>query len=491
MNEQPLNLRTAFREIWRRRVLVLIVAVLCAAAGAAYGFLKPANNTSVALVLLPPAGKSGSVGSNINTDEVIAKSTPVLAAAGAKLSPPLGALEVRKLISVSQPSGQILQIEAQGRTSSDAVRLANGVAASFIQYITQLGAQNSGAAVASLQHQSTLLTQQINDLQAQIASVQTRLASEGAGSSTGQQDATTLSQLHEEENQVALRLNSVSRQLATAQVANGTGSATSMVVQKATVQPLSKYQLPIQAGIIGFVIGLLGGAVFVLVRAQRGSRLRFRDEIARVACAPVIASLEAPGCTTASAWRDLLERAQRATDEWALRNLLDTVRDGSGRPSAVRVISFAKDSAALTTGPRLALHAAVNGIRTSLAPEEQPDLAPLRAAFTGAEAVGQGLPLTVGAGGGGGSAVQLLVSVAVLDQTSSTLAPSDAVTVLSVSPNFLTADELAQLALAATDGGSVLEGVVVVNPDPADTTTGRWSDEAIRRFPEGPFQGAA
>lgn len=345
--------------------------------------------------------------------------------------------------------------------------------------------------MASLQHQSTLLTQQINDLQAQIASVQTRLASEGAGSSTGQQDATTLSQLHEEENQVALRLNSVSRQLATAQVANGTGSATSMVVQKATVQPLSKYQLPIQAGIIGFVIGLLGGAVFVLVRAQRGSRLRFRDEIARVACAPVIASLEAPGCTTASAWRDLLERAQRATDEWALRNLLDTVRDGSGRPSAVRVISFAKDSAALTTGPRLALHAAVNGIRTSLAPEEQPDLAPLRAAFTGAEAVGQGLPLTVGAGGGGGSAVQLLVSVAVLDQTSSTLAPSDAVTVLSVSPNFLTADELAQLALAATDGGSVLEGVVVVNPDPADTTTGRWSDEAIRRFPEGPFQGAA
>ena len=36
--------------------------------------------------------------------------------------------------------------------------------------------------------------------------------------------------------------------------------------------------------------------------------------------------------------------------------------------------------------------------------------------------------------------------------------------VLSVSPNFLTADELAQLALAATDHGSVLEGVVVVNP---------------------------
>lgn len=141
MNEQPLNLRTAFREIWRRRALVVIVAVLFAAAGAAYGFLKPANATSVALVILPQPGKSASVGSNVNTAEVIAKSTPVLAAAGAKLSPPLGPLEVRKLVSVSQLSGQILQIEGQGRTSEDAVRLANGVAASFIQYVTQLGAQ--------------------------------------------------------------------------------------------------------------------------------------------------------------------------------------------------------------------------------------------------------------------------------------------------------------------------------------------------------------
>ena len=52
--------------------------------------------------------------------------------------------------------------------------------------------------------------------------------------------------------------------------------------------------------------------------------------------------------------------------------------------------------------------------------------------------------------------------------------------VLSVSPNFLTADELAQLALAATNDGSVLEGVVVVNPDPADSTTGRWRDEGVR-----------
>ena len=53
MNEQPLNIRTSMREIWRRRVRVLIVAVLCGLAGVAYGFLTPTKATAVALVLLP------------------------------------------------------------------------------------------------------------------------------------------------------------------------------------------------------------------------------------------------------------------------------------------------------------------------------------------------------------------------------------------------------------------------------------------------------
>ena len=47
---------------------------------------------------------------------------------------------------------------------------------------------------------------------------------------------------------------------------------------------------------------------------------------------------------------------------------------------------------------------------------------------------------------------------------------------LSISPNFVTADELAQLALDAADGGSVLDGVVVVNPDPTDNTSGLIAD---------------
>ena len=158
---------------------------------------------------------------------------------------------------------------------------------------------------------------------------------------------------------------------------------------------------------------------------------------------------------------------------------------------AVRVISFAGDSPALTTGPRLALHAAASGIPTALVPEdtlvpEDRSLVPLRAAFTGTEPVGRGLPFSIGLNDMGDDPPQLLVSVTVFDGTSAILAPSDTMNLLSISPNFVTADELAQLALEAVDAGSALDGVVVVNPDPTDNTSGQIADDTLRVLPSGP-----
>ena len=60
MNEQPLNLRASLQEIWRRRLLVIMVAALCALGGLAYGLHKSVNQTAVALVLLPSSAASGS-----------------------------------------------------------------------------------------------------------------------------------------------------------------------------------------------------------------------------------------------------------------------------------------------------------------------------------------------------------------------------------------------------------------------------------------------
>jgi len=493
VNEQPLNLRASLQEIWRRRLLVIVVAALCGLGGLVYGLLRPANETAVALVLLPPStasnsgnsGNTGTAGNGVNTEAVIARSTPVLAAAGAKVSPPLGALGVKKLVTVTPLSGQILQIQAQAPATRYAAQLANAVAASYVDYAGQLEAGSAGAAVAALQHESSLLTQQIKDLQAQIDTVAARIASEGAGSSAGQQDTNLLGSLRSEQNQVSLQLDSLTNQITNAQLESGSTASTTRILQKATAQPGSRYRFPIEAGIIAFTLGLLGGAVFVLVRLQRGHRLRFRDEIARTAGAPVIASLGAPSCTTPSAWRDLLEGRPRATTEWALRHVLHSLSNRSHPRRAVRVISIAGDLPALTTGPRLAQHAATSGMPTVLVPEAPPEsedrsLTPLRAAFTGAEPVNRGLPFTLGLKDTGEGPPEFLVSLVVFDGNSTVLTPSDAVNLLSISPNFVTEDELAQLALQAADSGSVLEGVVVVNPDPSDNTTGLMKDDTVR-----------
>ena len=168
--------------------------------------------------------------------------------------------------------------------------------------------------------------------------------------------------------------------------------------------------------------------------------------------------------------------------------MLQSLSKGNRPRRAVRVISFAGDSPALATGPRLALHAAASGISTALVPEAAPEsedrsLSHLRAAFNSAEPVNRGLPLTLGLNDTGQDPPGLVVSLVVFHGNSTVLTPSDAVNLLSISANVVTDEELAQLALQAADSGLVLEGIVVVNPDPSDNTTGFMKTDTVRRLP--------
>ena len=498
MNERPLSLPASLREIWRRRVLVIAIAAVCGLAGVAYGLVKSQDSTAVALVLLPPsaASASGAPANDTHTDAVIANSTPVLAAAGAKVSPPIGVTKLKTLVKVSSISGQILQVQARAPQSGYAQQLANAVAASYVAYAGQLAATSSGPQVAALQQQSAQLTKQVNVLQAQIGTVSARIAAEPSGSGAGLQDANLLSSLQNEQSQLSQELNSVTSQISAAQFAGSSAASTIRILQTAAAVPADKYGFTIKAGIVGFAIGIFGGAAFVLVRAQRDRRLRLRDEIARAAGAPVIASIEAPGCTTPTAWRELLASRPRATTEWALRNTLHTLFDHGDEGRAVQVISFAGDLPALSTGPRLALHAAASGTPTALVSEDprapgDRSLDTLRAAFTGAEPVGRGLPFTIGTNANGPDSPQLVVSMVVFDGETSTRAPTNTMNLLSISPDFVTADQLAQLALEASNGGSGLDGVVVVNPDPSDNTSGLIATDPLRLLPsEAPRNGA-
>ena len=88
MSQETLDLRRSIRIVRRHKLLMgVAVAVGCLAFGA-YGVLKPSTVTSTALVLLSPTGQAaqsaiavagtGGPDPYTQTQEVIAKSTPVL-----------------------------------------------------------------------------------------------------------------------------------------------------------------------------------------------------------------------------------------------------------------------------------------------------------------------------------------------------------------------------------------------------------------------------
>jgi capsular polysaccharide biosynthesis protein len=449
----------------------------------AYGVLRPPDSSAVTLLLLPTSSGSNPGGQALSasTQAVVAESTPVLAQAGAKVTPPVAPTALKQLLTITEPSQQVLSIQVRAPHAAYAQELANAVASSYIKYAGQLRESTTG--VSSLQQESTQLTQQVQSLQTQINTVQARIGSEGATSSAGLLDSTLVNSLRTEENQVALQLASVNGQIATAQDTSGSAGNSIQVLQKAAVQPASGTSTLLADGVIGLIIGLLAGCTFVLIRRENDQRLYFRDDIARAAGVPVIASIEAPSCATASDWWTLFEAGPDTSSAWALRRLLYTVLNtGAHKASAVRVISFRNDFSAFATGPLLALHAGLTGTPTALIAGDQHELEPLRACLMESERVSRELPFNI-AFDEIDDPPRLRVSLTLVDSDQATVRPCDGVNLFSVSPGFATAEELARLALRASEGGCPLDMIVVVNPDPADQTNGISVDDTLRLLP--------
>jgi Mrp family chromosome partitioning ATPase len=59
------------------------------------------------------------------------------------------------------------------------------------------------------------------------------------------------------------------------------------------------------------------------------------------------------------------------------------------------------------------------------------------------------------------------------------LVPERTATVLVVSAGFATAEQLARAAMLAADSGSMVMGIIVADPDPADQTTGSSEDPTV------------
>jgi capsular polysaccharide biosynthesis protein len=419
MNEQAMDLRRSVQILRRHRILIGAATVLGLLAGTAYALLRPPMLTSTAVVVLPQAASStllpGQPGpdSYMATQIVIASSDPVLSGALADLNPAPSLQGLRSSVQVTSPTPNILSISAKGTSPAQAEARANAVATSYVGYITS---PHSAFKPVS------------------------------------------------------------------AHVLNRATSATGSTTVRQLVYAL-----------LGVIVGALLGVIAAVGISRRDRRLFRRDDIANSIGVPVLASLPVGHPADAVGWVRLLEN-YRPGDlyGWRLRHALQqlgmadvNVRNGRGNgPSSLAVVSLASDPRALALGPQLAAYAASLGMPTFLVigpHEETAAVATLKTACTAplprSSERSDFLRVTVSDRVDVGSQLRavLTVLVVVVDgqnpQVTGTT-PTTA-TVIGASAGAATAEQLARVAMSAAADGREIAGILVADPEPTDSTTGR------------------
>lgn len=275
----------------------------------------------------------------------------------------------------------------------------------------------------------------------------------------------------------------------------GSGSTPGPPVQARVLEPATDAtgkSLPsrlLVTGGLGALAGLLVGIIIVLAIRRSDQRLGERDEIAESIGVPVLASIPVGHPSGTAGWRKLLEEYEPgAVDAWRLRKALQHLglgmADGDGSDSSLTVLSLSCDRKALALGPQLAVFAASVGIPTALVIGPQQDAnitATLRAACAAPPAPSKllrNLQVIVSDHGddtGWPPGTVLAIVVAVVDgkmpQVADTMRTT--ATILGVSADAATAEQLARVAGSAAADGRHIAGILVADPDSADQTTGR------------------
>lgn len=270
-------------------------------------------------------------------------------------------------------------------------------------------------------------------------------------------------------------------------------------IEPATIVPPASFiSRAVKMGLMGLAAGLLVAAAIVLIRAKRDHRLRRRDQIARAIGVPVLAAVESAQYKTAAQWRGLLEHFEpSASTAWNLRKVLRHLVPGSLEEDVtVWVAAFAADTAALAVGPQLALAATAFGLPADLDASDQNILVPLQAACATLRKPGyEGRVVEFGPRNEDpwkrvwdtpdrrvSKGARLEVVLVALERQRPELPPFINHLVLAVSAGFPVTDDLAAVALAATEQGAKIDGIVLVNPEPGDATIGMIPDRDEELF---------
>lgn len=502
MSDQGTDLRWGMATLRRRSSILVAAALVGLAAGVGYVIVGPPPLTSTTLVLLPTPALAESSNSDVDTQVRIALSNTILDNAGKALTPGLSARSVEKMVKVTAPTNQLLQIDATSADATQAQQLSQAVAEGYVGYVSDTAREVTAAAMADLNLRKDNLQAQINQLQREIGSAAKRQQAADPNSSEGKEEAQLLARLRAEQANLSLQLDKVEDKIATGTPVASVSAGTS-VVQNATVAtgPSTFIRLLVWGPFAALICTLLA-AVIVLATARRDPRVRLRDEIADAVGSPVIAAVRSRPQRSVAGWSTLFENYEATpVESWAFRQLLRGLvpadRNGeahsAGRvshPKSLTVVSLAGDGRGVAIGPQLAGFASSLGIATHLVTAEAHERAPALWAACAAEREGPARPDLYVGDLADGASIELTIMLVVVNRRQPDLrdVPDSAVTILSVAAGTATEQELARIAIAVDDTGRRIDGIVVADPDQTDRTSGRHTMEERSRRPAIPVR---
>lgn len=478
MAAEALDLRRLARGVVRRWWLVAACALVGAVVGIAYAGPQRAVYVAQTRVLLNPSQKdaAGRPLRDPSTESYIVTSAEVLRLASAATTPRLTVDQIRGHLSITSPSTDLLDVRITASSATLASTLANDVARAYVAFSNNPNA----AEVEGLRAQATALQERIQQLQARIATEQggvdgVQPLSPGPGQSTAAVD-----RLLAQESESEQALTGVEGRINDAVV--GTQGENAVRIVDPAVAPQRPVAPPRRrdaaAGALG---GVAGGLALALLVHGLDRRPRRRDDIARVVGAPVVTTLRLP--RTAGMHR----RARHLLQLWepgpldrlAVRQALGRIAGGERPVEHLVLVSARNDSMAPLATLQVAIVLAAMGTPTALAvPEGDAGPSTLRIlpseAINGLEA---GLRLHTGDELSDERLRSADVIVTALAAGRSPIAiptwSRRTVVVIVACAGQVTAADLEGAAAACREAGHPVGGVVVVDPEPDDDSSGR------------------
>lgn len=314
--------------------LLCVLALVGLVVGAGYYVKSPPPYRATATVLLAD-NPNQNPAIEVQTDQVLAESSPVAAAVVRQLGLPLTPANFAATYTITVQTDQVLAITAQATSSQAAVQRAAAVTQQFLAFRAQYEQTQQQEADGQLQQQVTQAEQHLNAITSQV----NQLSSQPSTSAN-------LAELDTLKTQRTAAINALDevRQYVT-QTKASTQTVTrgmvqgSQVLSAATPDKHSSKKTVLLDGIIGLIGGLAIGLAIVVIAAITSDRLRRRDDIAYAFGAPVRLSV---GALRKSRWMPARpgKRAARRRDMELVVEHLRTAVPGSSRgPAGLAVVA--------------------------------------------------------------------------------------------------------------------------------------------------------